>query len=110
MDKKMFTVRLNVEDFPVECNVEYEDESFDILFEDTDEWHSFELKNGDLYDIHLLLENEESDDYEILIYTVHKVYENQRNGLVLEMLEVDTSNEGQQLVTLLIEGDVLGDK
>lgn len=113
----MFTVRLNADSAPLVCaKVEYKNESFDIMFFELDEWNSFELADGNIYDIHLLYEDldhlsTEDLGFQVSIYSVHKTYETDvHNGLELEMLEVDTSDEGQQLVTLLLEGEVFGDK
>lgn len=101
MDKKEFDVEVVRHLSNYFVGIKYRDQEFFIVFESEDQWNSFTLADEDVYDVHLLVEEGVCS---VSIYAVRKVYERDvNNGLLLEMLEIDTSNEGQQLVNLTVK-------
>lgn len=96
MKKKLFRVFLDTD--TLEAVIETGEETHKYKFDDTDEWGSIELENGEIYDLHLLLEEDERPEFSI--YSVKKTRETASNGIELDFLKVDTSEEGTQTVVL----------
>ena len=94
MEKKLFKIKMRLGDYTTFLDVNYNDEWFYLEFEEEDAWASIVLKDGSIYDVHLLKE----DKWEVSIYGVSIVCRSD-NGLV-ELFETDTSEEGQQIVEL----------
>lgn len=99
LNKRLFRVLLDTDNLEAVIEVvDTDGETHKYKFDDIDEWGSIELANGDVYDLHLLLEEDERPEFSI--YSVKKTYETASNGIEMEFLEVDTSEEGTQTVIL----------
>lgn len=98
LDKEIYmekrTFRVTIDNVDKIVNIHNKNEKFVLSFRDEDEWNSFTMADGQMYDIHLLWE----DGWEVSIYRVIHVMCS--DGGDLEMIEADVSEEGQQIVVL----------
>lgn len=97
--KKTFIAKLEIAKRFLE--ICHEDEVFFLQFENEDEWQDITMKDGEIYGVHLSLDNYMDTLYEwnVAIYAVKKVIV--MDDIVL--LEDDTSEDGQQNLRLYFE-------
>lgn len=112
MEKKVFSVILRFGDELKFANIRYDHndgniEYFYLQFIGEDEWNSFTTSDGETYDIHFLFEI----GWQVSIYrVVIRKEPDKETGIILDFLDTDTSEDGQQAVNLTVEGDDFGNK